>query len=113
MNQGVSHEFNIGADVRILFDERDREGNNFRFGAMFRSVGGDANAAWRGGKLNAESATLTAGVEFARFNVGFAYDINVSELVNGSQSQGAFELHASYVGCFPKRHPATIFCPKF
>jgi type IX secretion system PorP/SprF family membrane protein len=113
MNQGVSHEFNVGADIRVLFDEKDREGNNFRFGAMFRTVGGDPGAAWKDNALTAESVILTAGIEFAKVNFGFAYDVNVSQLVNGSQSQGAFELHASYVGCFAKRHPATIFCPKF
>ena len=113
MNQGVSHELNIGADVRILFEEREPQGNNFRFGAMFRLVGGDANAAWHDGVLNSESVILNAGIDFSNITVAAAYDVNVSQLVKGSQSQGAFEIALAYIGCFNKRRPATMFCPKF
>jgi type IX secretion system PorP/SprF family membrane protein len=113
MNQGVSHELNLGADLRIVFEEREREGNNFKFGAMFRLVGGDKAAAWHDARLNGEAVILNAGVEWNHINFSAAYDINVSQLVKGSQSQGAFELAASYVGCFAKRRPATMFCPKF
>lgn len=113
MNQGVSHEMNIGADIRILFEDRDPEGNNFRFGAMFRAVGGDDKAVWKDKQLNGEAVIITAGVEFSGINVSAAYDVNVSQLVQGSKTQGAFEIAASYVGCFAKRRPQTIFCPKF
>ena len=113
MNQGVSHELNLGTDIRIIFEEREREGNNFRFGAMFRLVGGDNKAAWHDAQLNSEAVILNAGVEWNHINFSAAYDINVSQLVKGSQSQGAFELAASYIGCFAKRRPATMFCPKF
>lgn len=113
MNQGVSHELNPGFDIRILFEEREPEGNNFRFGLMYRVVGGDAKAAWKDGQLNSEAVIINAGVEFNNLNIGFAYDVNVSQLVQGSRSQGAFELAASYVGCFKKRRPQTIYCPKF
>jgi len=113
LRQGVSNELDMGADVRILFDEREREGNNFRFGAQFRMVGGDPSAAWHDGILNPESAIINAGVEFSGVNFSAAYDINVSQLVKGTNSYGAFELAVSYVGCFNKRRPATIFCPKF
>jgi type IX secretion system PorP/SprF family membrane protein len=112
-NQGVSHELNIGADIRILFEEREPQGNNFRFGALYRLVGGDSKAAWHDAQLNSEAVVITAGVDFSNITVSAAYDVNVSQLVKGSQSQGAFEIAAAYVGCFNKRRPATIFCPKF
>lgn len=113
MRQGVSNELNFGTDIRIVFEEREREGNNFKFGAMFRMVGGDANAAWHDGVLNPESVILNAGVEWNHITFSAAYDVNVSSLVRGTNSQGGFELAAAYVGCFKKRHPATMFCPKF
>lgn len=117
MNQGQSHEFIAAADVRILFEERFPEGNNFRFGAMFRAVGGDTKSVWankKGGKvLNAEAVVLTAGVDWNGISVGFAYDINVSELIAGSRSQGAFEIGLSYAGSWKKRKQQTIFCPRF
>lgn len=117
MNQGQSHELILAADVRILFEDRFPEGNNFRFGAMFRAVGGDTKAVWKskkGGKaLNAEAVVLTAGVDWNGISLGFAYDINVSELIAGSRSQGAFEVGLSYAGSWKKRKPQTIFCPRF
>ena len=111
--QGVSNELDMGADVRILFEEREREGNNFKFGAQFRMVGGDHNAAWHDKRLGAEAAIIDAGVEFSNITFSAAYDINVSQLVKGTNSEGAFELAVAYVGCFKKRRPATMFCPKF
>jgi type IX secretion system PorP/SprF family membrane protein len=113
VNQGVSHEGNVGADFRFIFDEMEPEGNNFRFGAMFRMVGGDNKAAWKDRIVNAESVIISLGIEYAKVNLNLAYDINVSQLVNASQSYGAFELGLSYVGCFKRSRPQTIYCPKF
>ena len=113
MRQGVSNELDFGTDVRILFNERERQGNNFKFGALFRMVGGDANAAWHDGRMNAEAVILEASVEFSRVTFSAAYDINVSQLVQATNSEGAFELAIAYVGVFNKRRPQTMFCPKF
>lgn len=113
LRQGVSNELDMGADVRVLFEQREPEGSNFKFGAQFRMVGGDNNASWHDKRLDPESAILDAGVEFSGFTISGAYDINVSQLVAGSHTEGAFELAVAYVGCFKKRRPATIFCPKF
>ncbi|MFN8310369.1 MAG: PorP/SprF family type IX secretion system membrane protein [Chitinophagales bacterium] len=113
MNQGVSHELNPGFDIRVLFAEREPEGNNFRLGLMYRIVGGDTKAAWKDGVLNSEALIINAGVEFNNLNIGVAYDVNTSQLISGSRAQGAFEIAASYVGCFKKRRPQTIYCPKF
>ena len=117
MNQGQSHELIAAADIRILFEERFPEGNNFRFGAMFRAVGGDTRAVWKNKKggqvLNAEAVVLTGGVDWNGISLGVAYDINVSELIGGSRSRGAFEVGLSYAGSWKKRKPQTIFCPRF
>lgn len=113
MNQGVSHELNFGTDFRYIFEETNPEGNNLRFGAMFRMVGGDPNAAWRDKLMNPESVILNLAVEFSKITVGASYDINVSELANASRTYGAFEISAAYVGCFPSRRPNAMFCPKF
>ncbi|MDW8273042.1 MAG: PorP/SprF family type IX secretion system membrane protein [Chitinophagales bacterium] len=117
MNQGQSHELIAAADVRILFEERFPEGNNFRIGAMFRAVGGDTKAVWGGEKggrlLNEEAVIITAGVDWSGLSLGVAYDINVSELIAGSRAQGAFEIGLSYAGSWKKRKPQTIFCPRF
>lgn len=113
MNQGVSHELNFGTDFRYIFEERDPQGNNLRFGAMFRMVGGDAKAPWKDGAMTAESVILNLAVEFSKLTIGASYDINVSQLANASRTYGAFEISAAYIGCFPKSRPGAMFCPKF
>ena len=113
MMQGKSMELMIATDVRILFEEREPDGAAFRFGAMMRMVGGDTKAPWRDKAINAESAVLTAGVEWLGFNLGLAYDINVSQLITGTRSYGGFEVGLTYIGKCKKRGPQTIYCPKF
>ncbi len=113
MSQGKSIETIFATDFRILFEERYPEGNHMRFGAMFRMVGGDANAPWRDKRLNPESVVLDAGVVWNGIELGFAYDVNVSELISGSRSRGGFEVGLAYVGSWKKRGPSTIYCPRF
>ncbi len=113
VNQGVSHEVNLGSDFRFIFDEQEPQGNNFRFGAMFRMVGGDNKAAWKDRIVNGEAVIISLGIEYSKVNLNIAYDINVSQLANASRTYGAFEIGLSYVGCFRKSRPQTIFCPKF
>lgn len=113
MSQGKSLELILATDFRILFEDRYPEGNNFRFGAMFRMVGGDANAPWRDKRMVAESVILNAGIVWNGIELGVAYDINVSQLISGSKSQGGFEVGLAYVGKWHKRGPQTIYCPRF
>ncbi|HWB64063.1 MAG TPA: PorP/SprF family type IX secretion system membrane protein [Chitinophagales bacterium] len=111
--QGQSIETILASDVRILFEEREPYGNNFRFGAMFRMVGGDHSAPWSDKRLNPESVVLSAGVEWNHIDLGVAYDINVSQLISGTQSRGGFEVGLTYIGSWKIRGPQTIYCPKF
>jgi type IX secretion system PorP/SprF family membrane protein len=113
MSQGQSIELIAAADIRILFEERYPEGNNFRFGAMFRTVGGDTRAVWNDKVLNPEAVVLTTGIDYEGVSLGIAYDINVSQLIAGSRSRGAFEVGLSYAGSWKKRKKQTIFCPRF
>lgn len=113
LQQGQSIETDFGTDVRILFEQREPEGSSFRFGAMFRMVGGDPNAPWEDKRLNPESVILTAGIDWNHINLGVAYDINVSQLLQATSSRGAFEVGVTYVGAFARRGPETIFCPKW
>ena len=113
MAQGKSIETIWAADFRFLFDERQAGGDNFHVGAMFRMVGGDPKAAWRGKSLNPESVILNAGVVWNGIELGVAYDINVSELTAGSKTRGGFEVGLAYVGRWKKHGPSTIYCPRF
>jgi type IX secretion system PorP/SprF family membrane protein len=113
MDQGQSIETMFTGEVKILFDQREPDNGNFRFGAMLRMVGGDPNAPWTDNRLDPESVVLTTGVEWNHINLGVAYDINVSSLLSATQSRGAFEVGLSYVGRWKRSTPQTIYCPKF
>ena len=113
LSQGQSIEMLLASDIRILFEEREPEGSNFHFGAMFRMVGGDPNAPWADKRMVPESVVLDAGVEYQHITMSVAYDINVSQLIQASSSRGAFEVGVAYVGRWSRRGPQTIYCPHF
>ena len=113
MSQGKSIETIWATDFRILFEERYPDGNHMRFGAMFRMVGGDANAPWRDKRLTSEAVIVNAGLVWSGIELGVAYDINVSDLISGSRGRGGFEVGLAYVGSWKKKGPSTIYCPRF
>ena len=104
--QGQSLETIYGLDVRFLFDKFDPSGNAFRFGAMFRGVGGVT-------PYNAESLIFMAGVDFKGLDFGVAYDLNISDLKTATSLRGGFEVSLIYVGKFNKRSSDVTPCPKF
>ncbi len=110
-SQGQSLETMYGTDVRFLFDKFDPSGNAFRFGAMFRGVGGLTAKNVQG--YNAESMIFMAGVDFKGIDLGVAYDLTISSLKEGNQSRGGFEVSLIYVGKWSKRSRDVTACPKF
>ncbi len=109
--QGQSTEMMIGSDIRFLFEERDPSGNSFRFGALYRMVGG-LNANNENG-LNSESVALLTGINFHGLDLGVAYDINISQFTNGTFSRGGFEVGLTYTGGWEKRTKTMTACPNF
>lgn len=109
--QGQSIETLYGTDVRYLFDERDPSGNSFRFGALYRMVGG-LNAQNANG-INSESIALLTGINYHGLDIGIAYDINISQFTNGTFSRGGFEIALAYVGGWEKRTSTITACPNF
>jgi len=109
--QGQNLETIYGLDVRFLFDKFDPSGNAFRFGSMFRGVGG-LNIKNEYG-YNPESVIFMAGIDFNGFDFGVSYDLNVSELKVASYTRGGFEGSLIYVGKFNKRTKDMTPCPKF
>lgn len=109
--QGQSLETIYGTDVRFIFDKFDPSGNAFRFGAMFRGVGGLTAQNTSG--YNPESLIFLAGVDFKGIDLGVAYDLNISQLKRGTQSRGGFEISLIYVGKFNQRDSDNTPCPKF
>jgi|688.fasta_scaffold81159_2 type IX secretion system PorP/SprF family membrane protein len=112
MQQGKNTEMMIGTDVRFLLDPEDPMGNSFYIGAMGRIVGGDKNLI-NSSSLNFESMIATARYEYNNFEIGAAYDFNVSQLVAASNYQGGFEVYFNYVFRVESNRQRKLFCPKF
>lgn len=109
--QGQNIETLYGTDIRYIFDDRDPSGNAFRFGALYRMVGGlNANNA---NGINSESIALLTGINFHGLDIGIAYDINISQFTNGTFSRGGFEVGLTYVGAWEKRTSTMTACPNF
>jgi len=109
--QGQSLETLYGVDVRFLFDKFDPSGNAFRFGAMFRGVGGLNAANVKG--YNAESIIFLAGIDFKGFDFGVSYDLNVSQFSEATYARGGFEVSLIYVGRTSKHQKDLTPCPNF
>jgi type IX secretion system PorP/SprF family membrane protein len=109
--QGQNVETMFGSDIRYIFDSRDPSGNAFRFGALYRMVGGLTVNNENG--LNSESIALLTGINFHGLDIGVAYDINISQFTNGTFSRGGFEVALTYVGAWDKNTSTMTACPNF
>jgi type IX secretion system PorP/SprF family membrane protein len=107
MLQGNSHEEILGADFKILLEDRNSYGNAFYVGGLIRTVGGDSSS------INAESFAVTARFDVGDWELGAAYDFNISSLNRASYFQGAFEVSLAYIGRFSKVRQRRMYCPKF
>lgn len=113
MKQGVSLETMFGSDVRLLLDPSDPMSNSVYLGVMTRLVGGDPQNVLNSSSINFESFVLTTRLDYNNFEIGAAYDLNVSDLKRASKYQGGFELYMNYVFSIKNTRQRKMFCPKF
>ena len=54
-------------------------------------------------------------LEMNKYDIGFSYDINVSQLSKASQTFGGFEISLSYIGFFNSANSSAnkLECPRF
>ncbi|HXH17445.1 MAG TPA: PorP/SprF family type IX secretion system membrane protein [Chitinophagales bacterium] len=106
MSQGPAFETQIGTFLKLLFESNKPQGNAFYIGPWYRIVRGEDKA------IASDALILATRFDFASFSLGFAYDLNFSELTAATNSRGAFEVSALHVGAF-KSKPKAIYCPRF
>lgn len=111
MFQGNHTELLLGTDIRFIFNDGDPMGNAFRFGALYRMVGG-LNASNNPG-FNSESVALLAGADYKGLSFGAAYDINVSQFQPGTFKRGGFEVTIAYTGSWERKNKISVACPEF
>ena len=62
---------------------------------------------------NFDAAMLTAGLTFYGITVGASYDINLSKLMQATNSRGAFEISLIYKLKIEKKNYITLPCDRF
>lgn len=113
MKQAASFETLFGSDVRLLLDANDPLSNSVYLGISSRMVGGDPTNVLNSSSINFESFILTTRLDYNNFEIGAAYDLNVSDLKRASKYQGGFELYMNYVFSIKHSRQRKMFCPKF
>ncbi len=106
MSQGPAFETQIGTFIKLLFESNKPQGNAFYIGPWYRIVRGEDKS------IASDALILATRFDFASFSLGFAYDLNFSELTAATNSRGAFEVSALHVGPFTQK-PKVIYCPRF
>lgn len=86
MNQGKFSEAVMGMSILTNFG-----GKKLDVGAFFRKT-----------SVNTDAAIIAAGLGWDNLKVGLSYDVNISSLINATESYGGFEIGLIYV-C-----PATL-----
>lgn len=108
--QGPAFETNMGAYVKIFFQQNKPNENAFYIGPFYRIVGRD-NVTDDGG-ITSEALIIAARIDYSTFTMGLSYDMNFSELTDATNTRGGFEISLQHVGSFKKKNK-THFCPRF
>lgn len=101
--QGAAWEYLIGGAVGFIlnpYNDEDHNNTTFYLGAWYRF--GDAIAPY-------------VGFEWGKWQIGFAYDVNMSSFSPATNYSGALEMSAIYNGVVDKivRKRYNFACPKF
>ena len=83
MNQNPFTEYAFGSLIEYRFHSGFRDKSGISFGARYR---------WD------DAVVALARVEFRNLQLGFAYDVNISDLNESTNGKGAFEFSLVYIG---------------
>jgi type IX secretion system PorP/SprF family membrane protein len=79
-----------GLSASYYFNTGFRNNNSVSIGCRYRYSGISSGTS--------DAVIPMANVEFRNVRLGFAYDVNISDLRTSSQNRGAFEISLVYVG---------------
>lgn len=99
--QGPHKLINLGAQLK--FDISQYTSNNLLLGAGLQMS--NANES-----IGPSAIVLLTGLELGNFLMGLSYDLNVNDLTNDREGQGAFEISISFIGDYEN---SGNLCPTF
>ena len=97
MHQKVAQEVIVSSEVEYFFVDNVIERTSIFFGTLYRIK---------------DAFVVTAGGEHKTIRLGLSYDINLSELVPGSRTMGAFEISLIHTGKLRNLYKGQK-CPKY
>jgi len=101
-SQGPHLGATVGTNLRYQLN--DWSGNAIQFGTWLRPVRDVENAP------RLDAIVFLVGLEISNVLFGLSYDVNLDDVVNYQQGQGAFEFSIIYLGEYDNE---SILCPSF
>ncbi len=111
--QGPSFQLNAGASLKFLLsDGRRGDNQSFQLGLWTRLanraspfVDDESTTIW------ADAVIVSTRFDYNNFGLGFSYDLNVSDLNQASNGNGAFEFSIIYH--IKGEEKRDVYCPNF
>lgn len=100
MLQNKAQEVNLGTAVEYDYKTGKGESVIFSLGAWYRLV---------------DAVIFSASIDYKNARLGFAYDVNTSDLKTVSNGKGAYEISLIYLGFLPQSSdntPIYVPCPR-
>lgn len=105
MMQGPHRQVNLGTSVRFAMGPSRTSNQSWQMGAWYR-FGNKVE-----GGLHSDAVILSTRFNYDQFNIGFSYDLTVSDFSAAGSANGAFEFSLVYEICGPESR--GVYCPKF
>lgn len=96
-------DFIMGSNGGLKFAENGLNAKSFYIGIQFRD----------GWQRNTDAAVAITGMEFKHLDIGFSYDINISELDVATNNRGAFEVSIIYTALSTVLTKSAIPCDRY
>jgi len=114
--QGPSFELNAGASLKFLLSNGRRGDNqSFQLGLWTRLANRaspfDQENATTNTTIWADAVIVSTRFDYNNFGLGFSYDLNVSDLSQASNGNGAFEFSIIYH--ITGEEKRDVYCPNF
>ena len=114
--QGPSFELNAGASLKFLLSNGRRgDHQSFQLGLWTRLANRaspfDQENATTNTTIWADAVIVSTRFDYNNFGLGFSYDLNVSDLNQASNGNGAFEFSIIYH--ITGEEKRDVYCPNF
>jgi type IX secretion system PorP/SprF family membrane protein len=118
INYFVTNSITIQPKILWMWTTKANElvlGSNFKFGTGLKKLPGVFAGAYfrHGANRNVDALIPVAGFTYKRFDLGFSYDVNISELSANVNRRRTFEFSIIYTGFSSKPTYMALPCDRY